>query len=147
VQDKQGESSSQQPVTTPTVPTVFPTTAAAIPPVVPLPTADTATTDASAALATTTTESSLSMEEMMKAVKELEIQMIELKEVKEKLIKFEASYDKSKMTVAEKTREIKALDRKIKALEELTLDKTLVEIKKILWAKIGQSITSKWQSI
>lgn len=35
------------------------------------------------------------------------------------------------MTVAEKQREIKALDNKVKALEkELTLDKTLAEIKK-----------------
>lgn len=88
------------------------------------------------------------MEEMLKAVKELEIQMTELKEAKEKLAKLEASYDKSKMIVAEKTREIKTLDNKIKALEkELTLDKTMVEIKKILWAKIGQSITDQWQSI
>ena len=72
----------------------------------------------------------------MKAVKEPEIQMAEFKEAKEKLAKLEASYDKSKMTVAEKTREIKALDNKIKTLDmELTLDKTLVEIKKILWAK------------
>lgn len=85
---------------------------------------------------------------MMKAIKELEIHMTDLKEAKEKLAKLEASYDKSKMTVVEKTREIKALDSKIKALEkELTVEKTLVEIKKILWAKIGQSITDQWQSI
>lgn len=85
---------------------------------------------------------------MMKAVKELEIQMTELKEAKEKLAKLEVSYDKSKMTVAEKTREIKALDNKIKSLEkELTLHKTLAKIKTILWAKIGQSITDQWKSI
>ena len=83
------------------------------------------------------------MEEMMKAVKELEVQVTEVKEAKEKLAKLEASYDKSKMTVAEKQREIKALDNKIKALEkELILDKTLAEIKKILWAKINQPITT-----
>jgi len=52
------------------------------------------------------------------------------------------------MTVAEKQREIKALDSRVKALEkELALDKTLTEIKKILWAKINQSITDHWQSI
>lgn len=74
--------------------------------------------------------------------------MIEVKEAKEKLAKLEASYDKSKMTVAEKQREIKALDSRIKALEkELTLDKTLAEIKKIPWAKIGQAITDQWRSI
>lgn len=52
------------------------------------------------------------------------------------------------MSVAEKTREIKALNDKIKALEkELALDKTLAEIKKILWGKINQSITGQWRSI
>ena len=128
--------------------TVFPTALVGIPPIVPPRTTDTTTTDALAASATATTESSLSMDEMMKAVKELEIQITELKEAKEKLAKLEASYGKSKMIVEKKTREIKALDNKIKSLEkELTLDKTLVEIKKILWAKIGQSIKSQWKSI
>lgn len=48
------------------------------------------------------------------------------------------------MTVVEKIREIKALSDKIKALEkELTLETTLAEIKKILWAKINQSITGQ----
>lgn len=52
------------------------------------------------------------------------------------------------MVVAEKTREVKALENKIKALEkDLTLHKTLVEIKTILWTKIGQSITDRWTSI
>ena len=52
------------------------------------------------------------MEEMMKEIKDLEIQMAELKETKEKLAKIEVSCDKSKMTVAEKTREVKALENK-----------------------------------
>jgi len=147
LQDKQGESTSQPPQTAPTVVTVPPTQAAAIPPVIPTSTTTTTTTDATATT-TTTPKSSMSMEEMMKAVKELEVQVIEVKEAKENLAKLEANYDKSKMTVAEKQREIKALDNKIKALEkELTLDKTLAEIKKILWAKIGQSITDQWRSI
>jgi len=140
VQGKQGESTSQPPQTVPTNVPVPPTQAAAIPPVIPTTTTTAATT--------TTSESSMSMEEMMKAVKELEIQTIEVKEAKEKLAKLEASYDKSKIIVAEKQREIKALDSKVKALEkELALDKTLAEIKKILWAKINQSITNQWQSI
>jgi len=148
VQDKQGESTPQPPVIAPIVPTVFPTLEATIPPIIPPSTTDTSTTDASAASATTTPKSSMSMEEMMKAVKEIEIQMTKLKEAKEKLAKLEASYDKSKMTVAEKTIEINTLDNKIKASEkELTLDKTLVEIKKILWAKIDQSITNQWKFI
>ena len=71
-----------------------------------------------------------------------------MKEAKEKLAKLEEKYDKSKQSVAEKAREVKAMEKRIRELErELTLDKTLVEIKKILWAKIGQSITHKWQSI
>jgi len=145
VQDKQGESTSQLPVIAPIVTTILPTAIASIFPVVPPSTSDTTTTDVSAASTTKTPESSLSMEEMMKAVKELEIQMKELKEAKEKSTKLEVRYDKSKMTVVEKTREIKTLDNKIKTLEkELTLDKTMVEIKKILWAKIGQSITDQW---
>ena len=64
------------------------------------------------------------------------------------MAKLEVSYDKSKITVAEKTREIKALENKIKALEkDLTLHKNPAEIKTILWTKIGQSITDQWQSI
>ena len=52
------------------------------------------------------------------------------------------------MTVAEKQTEIKALDSRVKALEkQLTLDNTLVEIKRILWSKINQSITDQWRSI
>lgn len=57
-------------------------------------------------------------------------------------------YDKSKQTVAEKEREVKALKEKIKELEkELSLDKVIAEIRKILWIYIGQSITDQWQYI
>ena len=74
--------------------------------------------------------------------------MAELKEAKEKLAKLEEKYDKSKQNLAEKTREVRTLEKRIKDLEkELTLEKTLIEVKKILWAKIGQSITDQWQSI
>lgn len=84
----------------------------------------------------------LSMQNMMKEIEALELQMAELKEAKEKLAKLEEKYDKSKQNVAEKAREVKALEKRIRELEkELTLDKTLAEVKKILWAKIGQSIT------
>ena len=58
------------------------------------------------------------------------------------------NYDKSKITVAKKTRYVKALENKVKSFEEdLTLHKTLAEIKTILWTKIGQSITDQWISI
>ena len=84
----------------------------------------------------------------MNEIKALELQMTEMKETKEKLAKIEASYDKSKMTVAEKTREVKALENKIKALEkDLTLHRTLTEIKTILWNKIGQSLADQWTTI
>lgn len=84
----------------------------------------------------------------MKEITALELQMAELKEAKEKLAKIEVSYDKSKITVAEKTKEVKALEKRIKELEkDLTLHKPLAEIKTILWTKIGQSITDQWQSI
>ena len=84
---------------------------------------------------------------MMKEIEALELQMAELKKAKEKLTKLEEKYDKSKQNVAEKTREVKALEKRIRELEkELTLDKTIAEVKKILWAKIGQSITDQWQS-
>ena len=69
----------------------------------------------------------------MKAVKELENQVTEINVAKEKQAKLEASYDKSKMTVAEKQREIKALVAKVKTLEmELMLGNTLAEIKRII---------------
>lgn len=90
----------------------------------------------------------MSMDEFTKAIKELELQETEIKEAKERLSKLEEKYDKSKMTVAEQSREIKALKDRVKTLEkELSLDRTLVEIKKILWAKINQSITSQWRSV
>ena len=50
--------------------------------------------------------------------------------------------------MAERTREIRTLEKKIKELEnELTMNKTIADVKKILWGKIGQSITDQWQSI
>lgn len=71
-----------------------------------------------------------------------------MKEAKEKLAKIEEKYDKSKQDVAEKAREVKAPEKRIKELEEeLTLDKTLAEVKRMLRTKIGQSITDQWQSI
>jgi len=88
------------------------------------------------------------MDELTKAVKELELQATEIKQAKERLAELETKYDKSKMIVAEQSREIKALKEKIKALEkELNLEKTLAEIKKILWARIDHSITRQWKSI
>lgn len=140
LQDKQGESASQPPQTSTTLGPAPPTQVAAAPPSIPAPTTATSATRA-ATEATTAAESSMSMEDLMKAVKELETQVTEINDAKDRLAKMETSYDKSKITVAEKQREIKALEAKVKTLEkELLLGKTLAEIKKIIWAKIGQSI-------
>ena len=74
--------------------------------------------------------------------------MTQLNQAKENLAKLNERYDKSKQSVAEKGREIKALKEKIKELEkELTLDKVVAELKTVLWANIGQSITDQWQYI
>lgn len=90
----------------------------------------------------------MTIEELIKAMEDLRLQVSELKDAKEKLAKLEISYDKAKMTVVEKAREVKALENKVKALEkDLLLDKPLGEIKSILWANIGQSITDIWTSI
>ena len=71
--------------------------------------------------------------------------MAELNEAKEKLATLKEKYDKSKKSVAEKAREVKALKEKIKELEkELTLEKIVAETKKFFWANIGQSITYQW---
>jgi len=52
------------------------------------------------------------------------------------------------MNVAEKTREIKALDNKVRALEkDLSVDKPLVEIRGIFWTNITQSLSDVWRSI
>jgi len=149
---KQGELASQ-PTHTTTSFEVVPLVATTIDP----PTGQTSEAGPSSstlvlAMETTTTTlehtTSLSMQNMMKEIESLELQMVELKEAKEKLAKLEEKYDKSKQSVAEKTREVKDLEKKIRELErELTLDKNLAEVKKILWAKIGQSITDQCQSI
>lgn len=85
---------------------------------------------------------------MIKSMEELRLQVSELKRVKEQLAKVEKNYDKSKMNVAEKIREVKTLENKVRTLEKLlTLDKPLAEIKGILWANINQSVSNVWPSI
>jgi len=71
-----------------------------------------------------------------------------MSEFKENLLKVENNYDKSKMNVAKKIREVKELENKVRTLEkDLTLDKPLAEIKGILWAGINQSLSDVWPSI
>ena len=87
-------------------------------------------------------------EELIKAMEELRLQVSELKRVKEQLAKVEKSYDKSKISVAEKIREVKSLENKVRKLEkDLTMDKPLAKIKGILWTNINQSLNNVWSSI
>jgi uncharacterized coiled-coil DUF342 family protein len=84
------------------------------------------------------------MQKLKNEIQALEAQMGELNEARENLAKLNEKYDKSKQSIAEKGREIKALKEKIKELEkELTLDKVVAEVKTVLWANIGQSITDR----
>jgi len=120
------------------------------PQIITSPTEQTAETGPATSAPATTSEQapSLDMQKMMKEIQVLEAQMAELNQTKEKLATINEKYDKSKQYVAEKAREVKALKEKIKELEkELSLDKVVAEIKKVLWAKIGQSITDQWQYI
>ena len=97
----------------------------ALAPNVPLATTEViiGTTSAGAAPGSST---GMSTEELIKAMEELRLQVSELKQVKEKLAKVEKNYDKSKINVAEKIREVKALENKVRTLEkDLTLDKPL----------------------
>ena len=103
------------------------------------------TSSAGAALGSS---ANMSTEELIKAMEEMRLQVLELKQVKEQLAKVERNYDISKINVVEKTREIKALENKVKTLEkDLTFDTPLAEIKNILWANITQSINDVWPSI
>ena len=133
LQDKQGESTSQAP---PTTSTTTATSGAAVPPT------------AEEARITAAPDASPSIEELTKAIRAMELQADEIKRAKEYLAELDSKYTNSKMTVAEQGRDIKAQRDKIKALEkELNLETTMADIKRILWAKIGQSITQQWRSI
>ena len=102
-----------------------------------------ATPSTSAPPPTTEQAPSLDMQKLRNEIQVLEAQMKELNEARENLAKVNERYDKSKQTVAEKGREIKALKDRIKELEkELKLDKVVAELKTVLWANIGQSITN-----
>jgi hypothetical protein len=147
MQQKQGETAPQPPQTSTDV-QVAPTvqTAAA-----PVTTAAPITATSAAGTTTETTApagSSLSMEKLMKEVKELEGQVSEINVTKEKLAKLEASYDKSKRTVAEREREVKALRKTIAELEKkLNFEEVIAETRQMIWTAIGQEITNQWEFI
>ena len=87
-------------------------------------------------------------DESIKAMNELKLQVTELQSLKFQLSTLENKYDQSKMSVAEKTREIKKLEKLVKALEkDLTMERPVSELKEILWYNIIQSIKNIWSSI
>ena len=74
--------------------------------------------------------SNLSTEELIKSMEELKLQVTELQRTKIQFTTLEQKYDLSKISVAEKTREVNRLEKLIKALEkDLTLENPLKEIK------------------
>lgn len=92
--------------------------------------------------------SGLSSDELIKQMESLQLRVIELQTTKLQLENLEQKYDTSKKTVADNTREIKRLERLVKALEkDLSLEKPLKEINGILWDNIIELIKSIWPSI
>ena len=80
----------------------------------------------SAPAPTTEQAPSLDMQKLKNEIQALEAQIAELNEARESLANLNEKYDKSKQSIAEKGREIKALKEKIKELEKgLTLDKVV----------------------
>lgn len=108
MKEKQGESTFQPPEIVPTVTTSPPIATTIVRSTVPTSVAE-ISTGVSTAATITTPDTSMSIEELMKAMEQLKLQVSELKEAKEKLEKLEVSYDKSKMIVAERTKEVKEM--------------------------------------
>ena len=96
LQEKQGVSTSQPSQIAPIVTTAPTTVTTAVPPTGPTSVVGTSTTIAASSNTT------ISTEELIKAMEDLRLQVSELKDTKEKLAKLEISYDKFKMTMAEK---------------------------------------------
>lgn len=140
MKDKQGESTSQPSNVILVVSTVVPSTlGVALAPNITTVTAEaiTGTTTIGVVGVTQGNMANLSTEELIKSIEDLKRQVSELNTVKEQYANLEQRYDLSKISAAEKTREIKVLENKMKSLEKgLTFDKPLSEIKKILWNNI-----------
>lgn len=78
----------------------------------------------------------------------MKLQVSELQKVKEKFITLELKYDVSEINLAEEVGKNKGLAQQVKTLEkDLTFEKSLTDVKKILQANITQSINDSWPSI
>ena len=87
-------------------------------------------------------------EELVKQMESLKLRVSELQLTKLQLTNLEQKYDASKNTVADQTREIKILEKLVKALEkDLALEMHLKQINEILWKNVKQSIKDIWSSI
>jgi len=85
--------------------------------------------------------STQSTEDLIKSMVEMKLQVTELQKVKEKFTTLEQNYDLPKINYAEEKRKNKGMAKKIKTIEkDLTFDRPLAEIKKILWTNIIDSI-------
>lgn len=74
--------------------------------------------------------------------------MTELQNLRFQLSTLENKYDQSKISITEKTREIKKLEKSVKVLEkDLVMERPLSELKEILWYNIIQSIKNIWPFI
>ena len=92
--------------------------------------------------------SGLSTDELIKSMEEMKLQVSELQKVKEQFVTLEQKYDLPKIDFVEKVRENKGLAQQVKSLEkDLTFDKPLADIRKILWTNITQSINDVCPSI
>lgn len=78
----------------------------------------------------------------------MKLQVTELQKVKEKFNTLKQKYDVSKINFAEEVRKNKGLTQQVKTLEnDLTFERPLTDIRKILWNNITQSINDVWSSI
>lgn len=115
LQEKYGELTSQPLEIAPTITTSPLTIITTMPSTIPATTIETTTgTPSTAATIAAGSSTTMTTEKLIEAMEELKLQVLELKEAKKKLAKLEISYDKTKMTVVEKTREVKTLENKVK---------------------------------
>lgn len=81
-------------------------------------------------------------------MEEMKLQVSELQKVKEKFVTLEQKHDVSKINFAEEVRKNKGLAQQVKTLEkDLTFEKPLTDIRKILWTNITQLINDVWSSL
>lgn len=147
LQNRQSESTTEPQNVVPGVTTMVPSTLETVLALnVPLATA--ATIEKTGIGTSQAGTSNQSTKELIKSMEEMKLQVTELQKVKHKFITLEQKYDVSKFNFAEEMRKNKGLTQEIKILEkDLTFEKPLTDIRKILWTNIIVSINDIWSSI